>query len=199
MGLELEFPPGATPLDPDYAAGLLPSHLRTQRELNEWEFDNIARGEEWAFSARHGEILTIDFLLSLHRRMFGDTWAWAGKFRRKEVLPIGVAPEQIRAALATLLEDVKTQIQYKSWDISEIAARFHHRLVAIHPFPNGNGRFSRTLTDLLLVRADREPFEWGSHLEREGEARTKYIAALQAADRKDYRPLLDLVGVRATG
>lgn len=195
MGLEFHFPPGATPLDPDDAAGLLPSHIRIQGELNEWEFENVARGEEWAFSAKHGEILTIDFLLSLHRRMFGDTWAWAGEIRSKDVQPIGIASGQIRAALTVLFEDVKTQIQCKSWDITEIAARFHHRLVAIHPFRNGNGRFSRTMTDLLLFQAGRKRFQWASHLEREGDARAKYIAALQAADNKDYRPLFDLVGI----
>jgi Fic-DOC domain mobile mystery protein B len=130
--------------------------------------------------------------------MFGDTWAWAGEFRRKEIRPIGVAPEQICAALATLLDEVKAQIQYKSWDMTEIAARFHHRLVAIHPFANGNGRVSRTITDLVLAQAGRKPFEWGSHLERKGEARAKYIAALQAADKKDYQPLFDLVGIRTT-
>lgn len=196
MGIEFELPLGATPLDPDDAAGLLPSHIRTQGELNEWEFGNVARGEEWAFGKMHGEILTIDFLLVLHRKMFGDTWSWAGEFRKKEVQPIGVAPDQIRVALKTLLEDVKAQIQYKSWDIAEIAARFHHRLVAIHPFPNGNGRFSRTMADLLMVHSDRKPFAWGAHLEREEEARAKYIAALQAADRKDYQPLFDLVGIQ---
>lgn len=198
MGIEFEFPPDATPLDPDDAAGLLPSHIRTQGELNEWEFSNVARGEEWAFGTMHGEILTIDFLLLLHGKMFGDTWRWAGEFRNKEAHPIGIAPEQIRVALVTLLEDVKAQIRYKSWDISEIAARFHHRLVAIHPFPNGNGRFSRTMVDLLLVHFDRKPFEWGAHFERKGEARAKYIAALQAADKKDYRSLFDLVGIQTT-
>ena len=177
-------------------AGLLPSHIRNQGELNEWQFENVAKGEEWAFSTRHGEILSIEFLLSLHRRMFGDTWSWAGEIRSKDVLPVGVSPEQIRPALTLLLEDVKAQIQYKSWDMSEIAARFHHRLVAIHPFRDGNGRFSRTMTDLLLFQAGRKRFEWGSHLEREGEARAKYIAALWAADNKDYRPLFDLVGIQ---
>lgn len=120
-------------------------------------------------------------------------------FASKEVQPIGVAPEQIRVALVTLLEDVKAQIQYKSWHISEIAARFHHRLVAIHPFPNGNGRFSRTMADLLLIHSEEKPFEWGAGLEKEGEARKKYIAALQAADRNNYRPLFDLVGVQTKG
>jgi Fic-DOC domain mobile mystery protein B len=195
MGLEIEPPAGATPLDPDDTRGLLPSHITNQQDLNEWEFENVARGEEWAFSTRHLEILAVDFMLSLHRQMFGDTWAWAGEVRRKEVAPVGVAPEHIRPALAALIEDVKEQLRHQTWDISEIAARFHHRLTAIHPFPNGNGRFARTMTDLLLVRADRPRFAWGSHLEKAGEARARYIAALQAADNGDYAPLFELLGV----
>jgi Fic-DOC domain mobile mystery protein B len=195
LGLKIDVPPGATPLDPDQVAGLLPGHLRDQQELNEWEFANVARGEEWAFGSKHGEILTVDFLLDLHKQMFGDTWAWAGELRTRDVLPIGIARDQIRVALTELLEDVKAQIQYQSTDIAESAARFHHRLVAIHPFPNGNGRFSRTMADLLLVHAGRKPFEWGANLERKGEAREKYIAALQAADRKDYEPLFALLGL----
>lgn len=196
MGLKLEFPEGATPLDPDDVAGLLPTHITNLAELNEWEFENVARGEEWAFSTKQRDILTIDFLLALHRQMFGDTWAWAGELRKKEVLPVGVAPEQIRVALTTLLEDVKAQIEHQAWDTAEIAIRFHHRLVFVHPFPNGNGRFSRTTTDLLLVQAGRDRFAWGANLGRAGEARAKYIAALQAADKHDYGPLFDLIGIR---
>lgn len=193
--MKIDTPAGATPLDPDDTAGLVPGHIRNQQELNEWEFANVARGEEWAFGSRHEEILTVDFLLTLHKRMFGDTWTWAGELRTRDVLPIGMEPGQIRVALTELLEDVRAQIRYQSMDIAESAALLHHRLVAIHPFPNGNGRFSRTVADLLLVRAGRRPFDWGARLEREGEARETYIAALQAADRKDYRPLYSLLGL----
>lgn len=196
MGLKLELPPGATPLDPDDTAGLIPGHIRNQQELNEWEFENVGRGEEWAFGTKHGEILAVDFLLALHKKMFGDTWTWAGELRTREVLPIGIAPEQIRVALTELLENVKAQIQYQSMGIAEGAARLHHQLVAIHPFPNGNGRFSRTMADLVLVRAGRKPFEWGAQLERKGEVREKYISALQAADNKDYRPLFNLLQIK---
>ncbi len=196
MGLKLEFPQGATPLDPDDAAGLLPSHISTQRQLNEWEYANVARGETWAFSIRRRRILTIEFLQALHRRMFGDTWEWAGKIRMKETLPVGVSPEQIRPELLVLLDDVQFQIEHRTWSIAEITARFHHRLVYIHPFPNGNGRFSRTMTDLLLYRSGCERFQWGADLERHGEARGRYITALQAADRNDYGPLFDLLRVK---
>ena len=193
MGLIPETPPGATPLDTDDLEGLIPSHIATQGQLNEWEHANIARAEEWAFGVRRRDILSVDFITLLHRRMFGDTWTWAGEIRRKETLPVGIAPERIRVELAVLLDDLQTQITCRSWSLPEIAARFHHRLVYIHPFPNGNGRFSRTMADLLLFRDGHERFVWGAHLERHGEVRSRYIAALQAADRKDYRPLFELL------
>jgi Fic-DOC domain mobile mystery protein B len=195
MGMILEFPEGATPLDPDDTAGLIPTHISTQGELNEWEYANVARGEEWAFVTKRQPILDSDFLMLLHKKMFGDSWAWAGKIRTKETLPVGVAPERIRPELITLLDDVQVQIQYRSWGMPEIAARFHHRLVYIHPFPNGNGRFSRTMTDLLLFRSGCERFVWGARLERQGEARIRYITALKAADNRNYRPLFELLGV----
>lgn len=193
--LKLEYPAGATPLDPDDAAGLLPTHITTHGQLNEWEYANVARGEAWVFGIRRRRILTIEFLQVLHKRMFGDTWRWAGQIRTKETLPVGVAPAQIRPALAVLLDDVQYQIDQRSWTIEEITARFHHRLVFIHPFPNGNGRFSRTMADLLLHRAGRERFQWGANLERSGDVRGRYISALQAADRNQYGPLFDLLGV----
>lgn len=195
MGLNLEFPEGATPLDPDDAAGLIPSHIATLGQLNEWEYANVARGEAWVFARRRRKILSIEFLQVLHRRMFGDTWVWAGQIRTKETLPVGHAPERIRPELLVLLDDTLFQINHRSWSVEEIAARFHHRLVYIHPFRNGNGRFSRTMTDLLLHRSGCERFQWGANLERKGEARGRYIAALRAADNKDYRPLFDLLGI----
>jgi Fic-DOC domain mobile mystery protein B len=186
---------GTTPLDPDDAAGLIPGHITTQGQLNEWEYTNVAKGEEWAFGTKQRNILSVEFMQTLHRRMFGDTWNWAGEIRKKETLPVGIAPERIRQELKTLLEDVKAQSKDGAWRIEEIAARFHHRLVYIHPFPNGNGRFSRTMTDLLLVQSGKDRFAWGADLDRDGEARERYISALGTADRRDYSLLFALLNI----
>jgi Fic-DOC domain mobile mystery protein B len=195
VGIKLEYPAGATPLDPDDARALVPSHITTQGQLNEWEFLNVREGEEWAFGRKHAEILSVGFMQTLHRRMFGNTWRWAGDIRTKETHPVGAPPENIRAELDKLFKDVAIQLKDRTWPIGEIAARFHHRLVSIHPFPNGNGRFSRTMTDLLLVREGRDRFAWGADLDHEGEARARYLASLRAADAKDYRPLFALLGL----
>lgn len=195
MAVNFEEPSDATPLDPDEADGLIPSHIATRGQLNEWEQQNILEGERWAFSRKHPNLLTDGFVRQLHRRMFGKTWKWAGKYRTTEK-NIGIDPRHIPPRLVELLHDVQTQIAHRAYPPDEIAARFHHRLVWIHPFPNGNGRVSRTMTDLLLESQGAESFSWGGEnidLVGAGEIRDRYINALRAADEGDYRQLLAFV------
>lgn len=193
MGLNPEQPPGATPLDPDEAAGLIPTHITTQAQLNEWEQQNILDGERWAFGRRHRNLLSIKFAQNLHKRMFGNTWRWAGQFRRTEK-NIGVDPAEITVRLSELFRDVEAQIEHAAYPADEIAARFHHRLVSIHPFANGNGRFSRTMTDLLLKSLGRGSFTWGAgDLVAKGEVRDRYLAALRAADAREFGLLFKFV------
>jgi Fic-DOC domain mobile mystery protein B len=193
VAIELEYPPGATPLDPDEAAGLIPSHIATQEQLNEWELANILEGEQWAFARKHKRLIESDFVRGLHKRMFGDTWRWAGTFRDSGK-NIGLDPADIQSALRNLCEDVKVQLKHESYPLDEIAARFSHRLVWIHPFANGNGRLSRTMADVLLVQYGASRFSWGAgNLVTDGEVRQRYLHALRAADARDYRPLLAFV------
>ena len=196
MGLSPQYPPGATPLDPDEAVGLIPAHITTQEQLNEWELANILEGERWAFSRKRKDLLSSRFVRSLHKRMFGSTWRWAGTFR-KTGKNIGIDPVQIAPELQKLCDDVAYQVEHHSFPVDEIAARFHHRLTWIHPFPNGNGRFSRTATDLLLVQNGAPRFTWGAgDLVVEGDVRRRYIDALRAADARDYVRLLEFVRSR---
>lgn len=193
MVVKFVYPPGATPLDPDDAAGLIPSHIATQGPLNEWEFQNVAEGRAWALSRKRKELLTADFTRELHRRMFGKTWKWAGNFRKKETNP-GIDPKNISVELKKLFDDVAYQIEQNSMPLDEIGARFHHRLTQIHPFPNGNGRHARLMTDILLKLNGTEPFDWGkSDLVAAGEVRDRYIAALRAADSRDHSLLQEFV------
>lgn len=191
--MKFEYAPGATPLDPDEVNGLIPLHITTHNQLNEWEAANILKAESWLFSTNFGDFLTIDFIKLLHIRMFNDTWKWAGKFRTTE-RNIGVLPFKITSDLSILLEDARYQIINRSFTFDEIAYRFHHRLVAIHPFPNGNGRHSRLMADLLLAQTGHTHFTWGRQkLETEGPIRKQYIDALRAADRHDYAALAAFV------
>ena len=179
----------STPLALEDLAGLIPAHIAYRRELNEAERDNIARGQDWAL-ARRRDLLSEKFIRDLHRRMLGDVWRWAGKFRTSE-RNIGIAYWRIPVELRNLLDDTKTWIACESYVPDEIAVRFHHRLVQIHPFPNGNGRHSRLMADLLAMRLGRARFSWGwESLLEAGGLRARYIAALHAADEHDIGPLL---------
>ena len=189
MPINLDYAPGATPLDADELASLIPGHITTQGELNEWEQLNIVQGDTWARKQRK-EILDEGFLRRLHQQMFGETWRWAGTFRKSDK-NIGVDWLQISVELRNLLDDVRYQVANASLPPDEIAVRFHHRLVAIHPFPNGNGRHARLMADLLVERLGRPRFTWGSaSLTDANKTRQRYIAALQAADSRDIAPLL---------
>lgn len=186
-----DYPDGATPLDLDEAEGLIPEHITRRRELDEWEQRNIINAISWLEKTRPSDILNETFIRELHRRMFNLVWHWAGTFRTTDK-NIGGEWYQIRPRLKNLCDDTKVWIENETESPDEIAVRFHHRLVQIHPFPNGNGRHARLLTDLLLENIlDRPRFTWGSaNLTSPGEARERYIAALQAADNHDYQPLL---------
>lgn len=189
MSVRLDYPPGATPLDADELASLIPGHITTQGELNEWEQLNIVQGEQWARKQRK-EILNEGFLRQLHKQMFGETWKWAGDFRKSDK-NIGVDWLYIGVELKKLLDDVGYQVEHSAFPGDEIAVRFHHCLVAIHPFPNGNGRHARMMADLLVERLGKARFTWGSKsLVDPNDTRKQYIAALQAADARNIAPLI---------
>lgn len=188
----LEQSDGATPLTPEELEELIPSYIAVRSELNEAEQANIAEAQEWAYS-RKRNVLNADFLNTLHKRMFGNVWGWAGKLRRTEK-NIGIDPSQIAVQLKELMDDCAYWIEHETYEADEIAARFHHRLVYIHPYSNGNGRLSRLAADLLLVSMEEEPFSWGYNRTTEpAETRADYIAALRAADGHDIEPLSEFV------
>lgn len=179
-----------TPLTPEGREGLIPTYITTRAELNEAEQENIAEADLWAFARKRGDVVDIDFLMSLHRRMLRKVWRWAGTQRTSE-LNIGVAPHQIAVEMHTLIGDVRYWIENRTFPADEIAVRFHHRLVAIHPFPNGNGRHSRLAADLLIVQLGGSRFSWGrENLVEAAKTRRAYVHALQAADAHDIAPLL---------
>jgi Fic-DOC domain mobile mystery protein B len=184
----------ATPLDPDEINGLIPFHITTQNQLNEWEAVNILKAESWLFSKDKLEnFLTLEFIKQLHKKMFDETWKWAGIFRMTE-RNIGVSPALITTEIKKLLDDTAYQIANNSYPIDEIAYRFHHRLVWIHPFANGNGRHARMMTDVLLLQTGQTRFSWGTQkLDAEGPIRKQYIDALRNADKHDYKKLAEFV------
>lgn len=190
-------PDGATPLTTEDVEGLKPSWVSSQAELNQAEAENILRGRLWASRARRPPFwyLRDAGLKDLHQRMFGDVWAWAGQLRQRET-NIGLDPHQIPVAMRDLCEDTTAQIGSGSklaYPADELTVRFHHRLVLIHPFRNGNGRHARLATDLLVADLGAEPFTWGgAELTAPTDLRTDYLTALRHADTTlDFTPLIE--------
>jgi Fic-DOC domain mobile mystery protein B len=181
-----------TPLSPDEQVDLIPN-LATREELNEWERQNILEAYAWAFAPNHlrrHDPLEELYIRELHRRMFDETWQWAGRYRTSEK-NIGVPPHEIRESLAGLMGDARYWLEHEIYAADELAIRLHHRLVLIHPFANGNGRHARLMADVLAQRQGRPVFTWaGTNLISAGDFRQRYIDALQAAAAHDIQPLL---------
>ena len=191
MVMHFEYAQGATPIDPDEALGLIPKHISTQADLNAWEEMNIVEGADWIARQKIIKGLNEGLVRELHSRMFNQTWQWAGTFR-KSAKSIGIDWTQISVALKNLLDNTAYQIKNKTMPIDEIVVRFHHQLVLIHAFPNGNGRHARLIADALIVSLGGKRFSWGGNtsITTPGTTRQNYLSALRAADKGDIAPLM---------
>jgi Fic-DOC domain mobile mystery protein B len=187
-------PYDATPLEPEERLGLKQTWITSRRDLNDAEQENIVKGSAWGRGRRQKKIkdlLTDAFARTLHKRMLGDVWDWAGTYRLTE-RNIGIVAHRIPNDITMMFDDVRYWVDHETYPPDEMAVRLHHRLVAIHPFPNGNGRHARLLADLLIERLGGQSFTWGGGtLHDVGELRAAYIAALKAADDHDINPLLE--------
>jgi len=194
MGLDLSYDNGQTPIDEDEKEGLLIPTVTTREELDEFEQLNIQKAMEYYLLRRKFKvdtILTEKFIFDVHKRMLGDVWAWAGTIRKSNK-NIGVDKFQIPSKLRQLIENCKYWIEHKTFSEKEIAIRFKHELVAIHVFPNGNGRHSRLMGDILMKQVFKEPiFSWGyKDLLHKNDVRDEYIKSLRKADNGDFEDLL---------
>ncbi len=193
MGLEFEYIEGQSPLDEEEKEGLKIKSISTRGELDEFEQHNIEKAIEWTFknSFQIETILTEQFVKELHKRMFGQVWIWAGQFRKSNK-NIGVDKIYIAIELRQLFDDCKYWIEHKTFSDDEIAIRFKHRLVKIHPFPNGNGRLSRLAADIVIEKVFRKQlFSWGNkNLSKYTDTRKTYIKAIIEADNGNYDSLL---------
>ncbi len=194
MGLEFEYINGQTPIDEDEKQDLLIKTVSTQAELNEFEQQNIEEAIQWVLGRRLNAetILKDSFVRNLHKRMFGKVWAWAGDYRKTNK-NFGVDKWQIPTELKALCDDTLFWIKNKTFVPDEIAIRFKHRIVCIHCFPNGNGRHSRLMGDIIIEKVfKKDVFSWGAgNLVEKGDARNRYIHAVRKADNGDFSDLLD--------
>lgn len=194
MGLEIEYIEGQTPLDEDEKEGLLIKYITTRGELDEFEQLNIEKAIQWTIGKKWKKeyILSEQFIKELHRRMFNEVWSWAGTFRKTNK-NIGVDKFQIAVSLKQLLDDCLFWLNNNIYSDEVIAIMFKHRIVKIHCFPNGNGRHSRLMGDIIINQIFGKPvFTWNhTNLNKKGDARSNYLAAIRAADNGDINPLLD--------
>lgn len=194
MGLNLKYSDGQTPLDENEKEGLKIKSITTQGELDEFEQLNIEKAVEWTIHTKlkSERILTEKFIKDLHKKMYGDVWKWAGEFRKSDK-NIGVNWIHIGIELKYLLDDTKYWISNKSYSAEETSIRFKHRLVAIHCFPNGNGRHSRMMADIIIESVfGNDTFTWHtSNMVKADETRKSYIKALRKADSGDINPLIE--------
>lgn len=193
MGLSLEYTDGQTPLEEEEKEGLRIKSITTRAELDEFEQQNIEKAMLWLRSKKlnAAEILTEKFVKELHRRMYADTWKWAGQFRTTDK-NIGVPKHLIAITLRQLMDDTQFWVAHQTFPPREIAVRCKHRLVLAHCFANGNGRHSRLIADTLVEKHfTLPPFTWGATgLVKAGNTRNEYIKALRKADAGDYTDLL---------
>ena len=192
MGLILTYQEGQTPLDPEQINGLKIKTISTQQQLNEFEQTNINEALKWLNSKRKiKDVLSEEFMIQLHKRMLGMVWNWAGQFRRTET-NIGIDWTRISMELRLLVDDANFWVEHQTYLPEEIAIRFKHRLVSIHCFPNGNGRHSRIMADLIALHVfGLNKFSWGhSSLVDSSEQRKMYLNALKLADNGDFSQLI---------
>jgi Fic-DOC domain mobile mystery protein B len=179
----------ATIVPPDKRADLIPSHIILRSELNALEQENILSASVWALQRRHDPV-SLSFARKLHRRMFRKVWRWAGQFRTTDT-NLGVDLTRIQPRLYEVLDNTRFWVESGALPPDEIAVRFHHALVSVHPFTDGNGRWSRLMADILAARLDRPRCTWGGgDLSDAGTMRQRYIDALRAADNHDFAHLL---------
>jgi len=194
MGLIIEDIDGQTPLDEEEKEGLLIPTISTRGELNEFEQANIQQAIEWTMMTRFTaeEFLTEGFLFLVHRKMFGEVWEWAGK-KRKTNKNIGVDKHFISVEVRKLIDDCRYWIANQTYSHDEIAIRFGHRIVKIHLFPNGNGRHSRLIADIMISSIFKKPvFTWGrTELSKKNTVRKEYLEAIHLADVEKYRALIE--------
>lgn len=194
MGLDLVYIDGQTPLDEEEKEGLRIKTISTREELDEFEQYNIEKAIQWIYSRKLNkeQLMSEKFIKQLHKKMYGEVWSWAGKFRTSEK-NLGVASYKIATELKILMDDCLFWIENNTFESVDIAVRFKHKLVSIHCFANGNGRHSRLMADLIMGKVFEKPvFSWGgNNLVKQTNTRDSYIKAVKSADKNELRPLIE--------
>jgi Fic-DOC domain mobile mystery protein B len=192
--VKFTFEDSQTPINADEAADLIPA-AQSLKDLDFWEEKNILQARNWLMKShtlnKH-ELFSEGFIKKLHFRLFDQTWKWAGEYRNSDK-NIGCDAFEIQIELKKLNGDAKFWLENNSFAIKEIAVLYHHRLVKIHPFANGNGRHARLTADAIMAKYGDEKINWLGDYKDNNELRKNYISALREADLGNCEPLIKLL------
>jgi Fic-DOC domain mobile mystery protein B len=184
---------GETPIDPSH---LKDKSIKTREQLNIAEAENILNPIVKYLGAKPSKKLApfdLNWFKQLHEEMFCDVWEYSGRFRLED-LNLGCQWQNIQTELYQLEGDIAYWMENATYETLEIAVRIHFRAVQIHPFPNGNGRWSRLLGNIFLKQNDHRLVKWPEETigVEKSVARDAYLAAVKKADTGDLSDLIAL-------
>ena len=186
---------GETPIDP---SKLKKSHkwIKNRAQLAEVEAKAVGLVHAKYLHGkpdRRRAPFTFKWMMNVNKEMFGKIWVWAGVRRKIELAGVGSKPYNIEVEVNELLGDMVVWTD-TGMPLIEQATRLHHRAVFIHPFENGNGRWARLLSNILLKQNDGAIVSWPDDnlVGCSSAIREEYISCLKAADQGDVEPLLGL-------
>jgi Fic-DOC domain mobile mystery protein B len=194
MSLFFQNRDGQTPIDASLVHELKLNHIQDMTELYEQERENIALAILWLDSSK-ASIYDNIFWLEIHKRMYSNVWKFAGKVRTTELNNTDFnMPYDIRPSLKNLSDDLKTWVEFKTYNDKELASIFHERLLTIHPFRDGNGRWARVLTEVICKNLKITIPNWGGNIASDEERRSLYITAVKEARHQGaYEKLINIM------
>lgn len=177
--------------------------LTSKEMLNEQEALGVARVERYLLEEFDYPVeLSVGLVQDLHRRTFAHLYAWAGQWRT-QVPNVGAYLPPPANRVPQLLYEFIDELRHRQSLLGDIPrasavalllAFVHHRLVAIHPFPNGNGRTARLFTNLLAYNYGYQEVVLYQREKEEG--RAQYLQAIRRADEYDLLPLQMLISAQ---
>ena len=133
-----------------------------------------------------------ELVLEIHELILKGTTDYAGRYRDTRVTVGGAGflppdPDSLLGEMKKIVEWVKKGVDDPDTEPLEFAAMAHYKLVRIHPFVDGNGRVSRLIMNLILIRNGFPP---AMLLYTD---RKKYYDVLRQADKGNFTPFLNFV------
>lgn len=171
--------------------------IRSVREIEKAESVALLAVQERLveqFSADHR--FSANDVRDIHREWLQDIYLWAGQYRNLNLAKGGfqfAAADRIPVLMHQLeVRELAGYTPCPADDLDTTArsiAIVHAELVLIHPFREGNGRCARLLALVMGFQAGMPPLDFSP---MEGQGKRRYIAAIHAASRANYEPMVEI-------